>query len=97
MAIELMSASGVKTEGLNAQNANVTFDLRNGSSVSTVYPKIEGREIEDRGGQMKKVTTESSLLQWSKPEVRRIDAGSAEAAKNKGVPDAGGPGINDFS
>jgi hypothetical protein len=46
---------------------------------------------------MKKVTSESNLLTWSKPELRRIDAGSAEANVNKGVPDSGGPGVNDFS
>jgi len=47
---------------------------------------------------MKKVTTESSLLQWSKPEVRRIDAGSAETTKKTGVADGGSsPSQTNFS
>jgi hypothetical protein len=48
---------------------------------------------------MKKVTTESNLLVWSKPEVRRIDAGSAESNVKSGTPDGGGPGGSgkDFS
>lgn len=46
---------------------------------------------------MKKVASESSLLPWSKPEVRRIDAGSAEASKNSGTPDGGTPPSKDFS
>lgn len=36
-------------------------------------------------------------LPWSIPELRRIDAGSAEAVSNKGVSDDGGPPQNDKS
>lgn len=48
---------------------------------------------------MKEPTTESNLLQWSKPEVRRIDAGSAEASVKSGISDGpgGSPNGKDFS
>ena len=39
---------------------------------------------------MKNIPTEKSRLPWSKPELRRIDAGSAEATiKAPGTPDGG--------
>ncbi|HMI40535.1 MAG TPA: hypothetical protein VK485_04830 [Sphingomicrobium sp.] len=47
---------------------------------------------------MKKVTSESNLLIWSKPELRRIDAGSAETTKKTGVADGGtSPSATNFS
>jgi len=41
---------------------------------------------------MKQGTNESRKLAWFKPELRRIDAGSAESSVKSGVPD--GPGGN---
>jgi hypothetical protein len=47
---------------------------------------------------MKKVPTERSLLQWSKPVVRRIDAGSAETTNKSGIADGGSsPSGTNFS
>jgi hypothetical protein len=41
---------------------------------------------------MKQGTNGGGKLAWFKPELRRIDAGSAEASQKSGVPD--GPGGN---
>jgi len=47
---------------------------------------------------MKQGTNESGKLTWFKPELRRIDAGSAEAAVKSGVPDgASSPSGKNFS
>lgn len=39
---------------------------------------------------MERITNGVERLAWSKPEVRRMTAGSAEAAARSGSPDAGG-------
>lgn len=45
---------------------------------------------------MNKTTINKERLPWSTPELRRIDAGSAEAKTGNGTPD-GGTGGNDKS
>ena len=40
---------------------------------------------------MADIRSEKGKLVWSKPELRRIDAGSAEASANNGTPDGGDP------
>jgi hypothetical protein len=47
---------------------------------------------------MKEVTNQGGKLAWSKPEFRRIDAGSAEASAKGGIPDgASSPSGKNFS
>lgn len=43
---------------------------------------------------MTNVTSNEKRLAWSTPELRRIRAGSAEAVKGTGIPDAGAGGNN---
>jgi len=47
---------------------------------------------------MKKAANDGGLLPWSKPEVRRIDAGSAEVSNKGLLPDGGtSPSGTNFS